>query len=66
MRKAALLAPIAVAALLMAGAGIFADDGNDSQQKLSPTDSGIRDYAARQVREGRLRALRIHDGGAGP
>jgi hypothetical protein len=53
MKKPALLASVAIAALLMAGAGIFADDGNDSQQKLSPIDSGIRDYAARQVREGR-------------
>ena len=53
MKKPALFASVAIAALLMAGAGIFADDGNDSQQKLSPTDSGIRDYAARQVREGR-------------
>jgi hypothetical protein len=53
MKKPAFLASVAIALLLMAGAATFADEGNDSQQKLSPTDSGIRDYAARQVREGR-------------
>ena len=53
MKNPTILAWVAITASLLTGAGILAGDSEDSKQKLTPTDAGIRDYAARQVREGR-------------
>ena len=53
MKNPTILAWVAIIASLLTGAGILAGDSEDSNQKLTPTDAGIRDYAARQVREGR-------------
>ena len=53
MKRPNLLVCIVFAVLLMAGAGILAGDGENPEKELTPNDAGIREYAARLVREGR-------------